>query len=546
MGGGRCGTRWLALAALFALACSSSPSDPGPGPGEVSFSFYPETSTVPMIAGESREFIVTVTGTDEVTSTWSLDGTEVGTGNSYNFEGMTVGQSELSVAVTAGSKESGRDWTLVVNPDESSLPPRVTSVTAEHGNTPAVVVLEWLKDTTGTYPLQDYLVAGSYGGAIDRDNWDTADFVLQASVGAGITQRLILDEQTHDIRPGETVWFSVRSRDDRGQLSNLGNSPRITVTTAWYLDLLVQDDQGRPRPNILVDYGCSQCDRITRSDGTLRIGPFRSIDTITIDTLSPDIDGGSDPIGWFDYQTGELSEADSPYVITLLGRYDLDLTPCQVQHDNFADYLMYMTKTDLLTPLQPERMVHRWRDYPVSYFVLEGAVAGTNEQLAPHARAAFPVWDEATQREMFVAAADSASADIVVRFLPLTQPLAGVTRRVDGGTFGASIPDKLFIDITDRWGYYDDDGSWVLVRCTEVVLHEIGHALGLIDHSCLSGSNLMDNGGATNILRGLSPEEWYQAIRATESNAVRAIRYLPQGVVMGAETETGNIGYEIE
>jgi hypothetical protein len=530
---------WLGLALMALAACSSS-TDPQPRPEPIQISYSPLAATVPLLAGESRRFDVTVNGTDDVTVAWTLDDAPAGAGPSYLFDDATVGTHDLVVAVAAGDSSGGRAWAVVVSPNEITLPPEVTGVTVVHGDAPGSVVLRWLKDSTGTYPIADFLVAVSYDDAIDEETWDDADFIATVAPGPAIQQQLAMAAPAFDIRPGEQVWFAVRARDDRGQLSHQYLSPTIEVSTAWHLDLVVQDDRGTGLATALVTYDCGDCSEGTRNavtgaDGSLRLGPFRSVDQVVVATNTSDVSGGAAGRGWYDYTTDPLPAGTPPLAIVLPARHPLDLEDCDGSQ-NYADFMAYlqeMSRTDAQNPADPDRrLLHRWSDYPLTVFIRDDVMPQLGDApIRPSVRDAVAAWETAMGGGWLVETADSSSADIVVRVWDLPANIAGLTSIEPGRPpLGSVVPEQVTLNITS-----DDIGFPNMFHVAEVAMHEMGHGLGLLQHSCLSGQgNLMDGGGLSgSLLEALDPDQWHTLIHATEIDAVRAIRHLPAAVPMG-------------
>jgi len=526
------------MAAFFALACSSDTTDPGPGPEPIRITYSPQTTSIPVLAGETREFTATVNGTDIVEVQWTLDGTDVATGESYLFEAATVGNYDLVVAVDADGTPGSRSWELTVSPDESTLPPVVSGLAADHGDTPGEVVVSWIKNTTGTHPLDAYLVAVSYTDRITEAEWDEADFVTEVAPGPAIGQELAMSEPEFDIRPGESAWFAVRVRDDHGQLSHLDSSVNLEVSTAWHLELVVRDDEGTGMATTLVTYDCGDCvegtrNGVTGGNGSLRVGPFRSVDAVTVATNTSDDEGGTPPTGWFDYTSGPLPAGTPPLEIVLPRRYALDLEPCvDTQHDNFMDYLQFMTKTALANPADSERrLLHRWRDYPVAVYLYPETLPALGEDVRPHLRNALAAWSGALGEGWLIETADSNSADIIVDLGELHSLWRGLMVVEPGAPPAGTVePERVRVLINRNFPFP------TMVGVSEVAMHEIGHALGLLNHSCGSGKgNLMDNGGlSVTDLEALDPADWYTLIHATETRAVNTIRHLPASVGMAA------------
>ena len=505
-----CAALLVAVGALVA-ACGSS-TDPGGGGGEVEITYSPTAATFTMLVGGSRELRATVTGTDQAVIGWSVDGAAVGSGPVYVHVPAEVGDDTVTVAVEADGRSSGRQWLVTVEPDLSQLPPAVSGVTLSHGPAPGEVVVSWLRVTPTFAPISEYLIACSYDGPVTGSNWDQATDLGAFAHDPGTLQNRVTFGEADGMVQGAAIWFGVRARDDRGQLSPLEAVFAHTISYAWSLPVQVRDDAGVPLQNVILNYG-SGAPLATDAAGRATIGPLRDFDTVSVATTSIH----------FDFNTGPVGVDTDTLHIVLLRKHVLDHVPCGT--GDYADFLDYF-RSATLTDGTGERstVLHRWQEYPLSVWIPERSSPTLGWDLRSLAADAVPIWNAALGAQYLVSAPDSLSADIVFSFLPIAG-YNGFTRvLVPAGNIGTAVPQKMRVEIELNLDSIPAEPQPIMI--TEVALHELGHTLGHYGHLCGSGKgNLMDWGGAIGSLAD-GPE---QAIHLDEARLVRAVRNLPQG-----------------
>ena len=507
--------RWAAaglLALMLTAGCGGGGTSPDDGQVPV-FSFTPASQGQQLAIGGNLVFAVAVEPEVAATVTWRLRGEVVGSSGSYNYVASLVGRDTLRVRAEA--EGAGRDyyWVIDVSPEPQTAPPAVPGVTAVPGPDPVQVVVSWTRVATSTYPIVDYSLAVSYTGLVTAQNWDAAQQLGDVAHRAGqVGYTAVFDRTNGNLVPGAEAWFAIRARDDHGQLSTEVSNRLTRITTEWWINGNVIDDAGNPLLGVIVGSASPARNANTNADGRFRLGPYRSIDSVMVQTTT---------IGYYDLTTAKLGSAvDVEREIVLPGKYGVD-PACTAYSGDFLIYLRHMTRT---TPSEIDTSVSRlwkWEHYPVSVFLPDTTTA-SGRHLADLAREMMGLWNSEMGESYLVEAASAATADVRVEWTPDNSGGYGETalELPTGGVLGDVVPVRVRVEVSS------------VIETTqffqEVVLHEFGHALGLVEHSvfCAPARHLMLDGGAAGNLSLPQP------IHPDEICAVRTIRRLAQGVDM--------------
>ncbi|MCK9995878.1 MAG: hypothetical protein KAH56_06335 [Candidatus Krumholzibacteria bacterium] len=412
----------------------------------------------------------------------------------------------------------------VASPDPTPVPyhPReVPFVTAGHGPLPGEAEVSWWIVSWATFPIEEYLVTVSYEGPITTDNWDQALILDRLPWRKGQVEFREVYGEAEGLVQGATVWFAVRARDDKGNLSRLEHSPRLTLSAEWWIEGHVYDVVGNPIPGIQVTSSPVAYTFQANADGGFRMGPFRNIDKIEVETHEPE-PGGS----WYRFVQHPLKTLPG---LALVSGHDFFLIPCNtldsrctLPDNEFISYLRHMTFTTTRDNDPSASILHRWENYPLRVYI----PAFLNDAGVPMDEAALIalyIWNDAMGEEYFVRTHDQESANIEFRFEDREHHYGLVSLLSPSGTgvrLGRVIPEKMAVSIDSKLS----TPKYV----AEVSLHELGHTLGLLNHSdCYVPEYLMVIAGGFGALDRDEP------VHLDERRAVECIRYLPQGQDIG-------------
>jgi hypothetical protein len=503
---------------VFAVGCGGGGTSPDGGQTPV-LSFTPVSQGQQLSTGGSLACAVAVEPETATTVTWRRGGSIVGSARSYTYAASLVGRDTLRVHAEAADAVRDFYWVIDVAPEPQTAPPAVPGATAAPGPEAVQVIMTWTRVNTSTYPIVAYDIALSYTGLVTPQNWDAArQMGSVAHVAGQVSYTATFDRANGGLVPGAEAFFAIRARDDRGQVSTEVTNRTALITTEWWIDGNVIDDAGNP---LLASVGSASPLRNTNSNaaGRFRLGPFRSIDAVTVQTTTD---------GYYDLLTARISSSvDVEREIVLPHQYGVDAA-CTAYGGDFLTYVRQMTRTETSEADSAASRLWKWDHYPVSVFLPDSTTA-TGRQLDDLARGMLELWNAEmsglgnTREETYlVEAASAAAADVRVAWVPDASAGYGKTSLVlpAGGVLGDVAPIRMRVDVavdiaTDQF-------------FQEVVLHEFGHVLGLSRHSisCTGAGHLMlEGGGGGNLLREYP-------IHPDEIRAVRTIRRLAQGVDM--------------
>lgn len=511
---------WSALSLALSLAMALTLGACGGGgttepDGETTFTFSPTAQGQQLAVGQSREFSASVSQGKPLTVTWRLDGAVVGTDPQYVYGAQSVGRDTLRVYAESGTDARDYFWVIDVASAPLTVPPQVPGVALAAGPEPVEVVVTWSRIAVSTYPIVAYEIVMSYDGAITIANWGQAIALAEVPhVPGQAGYSRTFSREDGALQAGANAWFGIRARDDHGQLSASLNSRSTRITTEWWIDGRVVDDDGEPILGVITASALPVRNDNSDGEGRFRLGPYRSIDSVSVATTPP--------VGFYAFRTGKVgSDVDVSLEIVLPRRHPL-APECSLDAYG-GDYLRWwrqMTRTSTSPADTSAARLWKWDHWPVSVFLPDSTLAGGRD-MDQLAREMIALWNQALGEVYLVEASSAAGADI--HFAWVTDASAGYGETAlelpAGGVLGDVRPERVRVEV--------ETGLLTDQFFSEVSLHELGHALGLCSHSleCDGAGHLMVLGASGNLLLD-------DPIHPDEVRAVRLVRRLPQGADM--------------
>jgi hypothetical protein len=362
-------------------------------------------------------------------------------------------------------------------------------------------------------------------------NWNEATVIDTVEHQPGQTigySRTYSAEQMEEILPGEEVWVGVRVEDRSGLLSPLSETSSIIITLPYSLHGYIRDEHGQPLHGVIVDYGCDTCKTATDETGWFEFGPFRDIDKFVFTTISSNENSHPDTVdAYYDFQTDSLGvETPQPLDIMLIGRNGLD-PGCPDEHysGDFLSFVRQMTRTDRELTIRPNFELLKWDSYPLNVYINEALNTDGTFSMDSLAVEAITIWNDKMGEDYFLQVDQVDLADIEIIFtVQGIYPNHGLTEIMNDGRryrINEVIPRKMDVSVLQSLNE--------AVYTLEVLLHELGHALCMGDHSNCGDLVHLMWGTPAGIIAARWPDS---PINDDESAAARIIRYLPQATPM--------------
>lgn len=516
---------WLSLiTSLLGLAACSSSTDPGPAPGDITLQYTPAQGLLHLAIGDTARFSVASSPAVDLDLSWIWKGDLAGDQAAFQVEASPVGVDTLQLLVGFSGVHWSRTWYLDVQQDPSTAPPVVVGVSLGDGPEPADVRVGWLGVGDSTYPVVDYLVAMSYGGPVTDANWDAALPLGTFAADAGQVGYSEMFTTADGMVSGETAWFAVRARDQRGQMSTVSEPHQHLISSAWWIEGYVYDDDFNPLPNVIIDYGCPTCRVNTDVTGFYSIGPLPNVNNYDLTTFSRNTDLPGQPFSsWYDFTRRDVHyQPEDNYDLMIVTRYGLDAT-CDSYNLDFLFFFEKLTRTLFPTDLRQNRKLFKWEQYPVPVYV-PPFTNGNGLDYQALCREVVGFWNIAMDEDYLYLVDSPAEARIEFYFGNEGTAYAGRVVLVlpddQAYALGDVIPEQINVYIWDQLTQ--------AIQVQETAMHELGHALGLHEHVTCSGEGFLMNVNPSGILAH-GPQN---AVHPDEKRAIRAIRNLPQGVDM--------------
>ncbi len=389
------------------------------------------------------------------------------------------------------------------------------------GPDPGQVVVSWQRVPSSRYPVQTYLVATDTSGPITEGNWDQARLLAQLDAEPDREDYdLTFSTMDDGLVPDVTNWFAVRALTTSGQLSPVDGQWSAIPTRMIAVAGRVQDQAGNPLAGITVEavMGTAPPQR-TRTDasGAFTFPVLLSNVDVSLRTVAAEDDPGS----WFDFHLDLPAGVPlTGLVMPLLVRHRMD-DRCNLAVPDFLTYLRAMTKTVHPTTNRPNTNLYKWDHWPLTVY-LPADDTPVDVDFQAQSRWALEIWNTTMPEVYFTETTDPAAADVVFVYSDQHTANGQVSILEPAGSFyiGDVIPRKMEVFLHSTM---DSDQ-----RVAEVALHELGHVIGIADHSLCSRAGYLMYITSAGVLDN-GPEN---AIHPDEQVLVEAIRHLPQGMDM--------------
>ncbi len=486
--------------------------------------------------GSSAGTIIIDADPDSLRASWSLvdpeGGTCTGQGDAFLY-GMPPGSYQLEWLpdprwdVPKNSNPNGTlvAWnSLIFRGDYLSPEPlAVEGLDIDNGFVPGQVDISWHSIDDVIMPMIEYLVLALEDQDSVEPDWDEAmELGVFDQRGPGTIYHESFGPEANLI-PGLPYRFTVRGRDTLNRLSPVRDSGVVTVGQGNRVSGILTDHRGRPLAGIPLEISFDGMTGNSMWVLTDEQGAFFGFSlwlgaVVHIRTYADDVDPGA----WYDYVSDPLLDGTwQDMNLTLIPRRGVDES-CPQYNGSFLTYVRTMTKTTNPTNSRPNTLLNKWDHFPLSVYIPD-YVNGLGLDMGALCRTAPTTWNDDLDEVFYVFADAAQNADVVFRFgtdFPSVNGQVTILAPIGTHFIGDVIPQKMEV-------YIAADLS-IAQRVQEVSLHELGHVLGIADHSlCNEAGYLMYISSAGVLNNG--PEN---AIHPDEKALARCLRYLPQGVNM--------------
>jgi hypothetical protein len=461
--------------------------------------YSPIESNPVVIIGDEIEFGILATDPENEPLDYRmlLDDSLVTRTSEYLFQATEAGEFNVEAIVSDGEHAAIRLWHLTVTPVPDTIPPAEVTITLlEKGDNPGEVRLEWT--AVGADGMDgvasNYLVRTSPAPIVDEATWMRASERpgVPAPLAPGERMTMVVDGLT----PAHFTHVAVRAVDAFGNLSPLGPAPGIHARGMQISGNVKDAMTGAPMSDVQVKIVSYRTTTDANGDFVLYELPPLS------ELLVFSEDGHLSLVGThYDYRLPyEVVHLDF-IPVYLIPDYDLETT----HYEDFYSFYIYMTEIGGSPYPNHQR---RW-EAPIDVYSLPYEKNGLDYQATVHQAA--------------LGLNPHIGLDIfnVVNEVPAVGVHCVYRDDIVFDNYGvlewSSDWYPVVADIEFRT-VYSPASAWQFER---VVRHELGHALGIHNHSLDQGHLMV--GGITPQVDTFTPDELA---------LIRVLYHVPRGTPM--------------
>ena len=412
---------------------------------------------------------------------YRLDGTNVQIGSDYYFDATELGTFTVEGHAYWSGNDIWYEWDVdVIAGEDQDPPPAVSDLISGPGPMPGTLALAFTRPA-GANDILRYEIRGFIRP--DSDDWSSTYLVGVIDPNPiGPNERTVITNQA----PGKLFYTRVKAYDRSGHASAWGNMATGLVAGYTVAGRLIDYDTGQPLEGFGVRYG--EVESVSGSDGSFRCAQVEYLLSSESDPPGELSDEQGPALGdWFDVHD---SRAVDDSLVYRLGSFRTE--PFYSPENDYSDFLSYF--------LQMSRAGY-WSDrlvrphYPVHLLIPEYENGGIDYR--QRSLAAVQLWEDAVGLDdLFDVVLDPEDADVFFRFIPDTTNFTG-SYQVLSREQGTRAPLKAIIHMNGSYGEPFGDGA------QRILLHELGHALGPLEHSN-DDAHVM---ATTNVQDAVSPDE---------------------------------------
>jgi hypothetical protein len=413
-------------------------------------------------AGLPVLFTMELRGAQEpVSYQYKRDGAVVSNQATYYYPADRIDTHQIIGRAFWGEGRSVQyNWEVTVLPgQDQTAPPPVDDLRAGPGPAPGQICAAFSPPDGGNASdLTVYEIRGFYY-PLDSEEWETTFLLGLLPADPEVPQQRYLFSE---LQPGRTLYLRIKSYDNSGNGSAWSNLASDKVRGYPVRGRVIDFESGDPLPGMQVLYG--NVPAITDAQGRFlcqNVEFKQASDDHPPGLIRDELEDGMGE--WFDLHDPRVVE-DS---------LNLEFGTFRVLPFESSFYANFLGFAAHLLDIQ------RWQGYalhprfPITTYFEDYAHEGV--QYSPLVRNAMAAWEEDTGIDLFIETADSAQA--AMKIIYVLEPNFSGSLTVLQREGGTQVPVKMLLAISGL----ASPGSEASVQ--RVILHELGHALGMMNHS---------------------------------------------------------------